>query len=128
MVVRHQQAEPRYEYAIFDNEEWAGQVTQNIGSLEHLVIADGHHRTAAYFRIREESHEDHGLLCALLPLDQVKVHAYHRRVMMDDSQFSEFRNFFRTHYDVRHIPLEQVMEIHHSLESGIDFLLLYHQG
>ena len=128
MVVRHQQAETSYEYAIFDNEEWAGQVTQTIGLLEHLVIADGHHRTAAYFRIREESHEDHGLFCALLPLDQVKVHAYHRRVMMDDAQFSEFRNFFRSYYAVRFISIEEAREIQHRLESGIDILLLYHKG
>lgn len=128
LISHIQQDENLYEYVVYDRADWAHQLIVLIGGLGKMVIADGHHRTAAYFTNREEKGRDPGLFSAILPLDQVKVHSYHRKIKVNDSQSRELEVLLTTHYVVMDTPLDDAFGLHDSPDAEVDYILVHNQG
>lgn len=88
-----------YEYALHDNKQWSKELIHWFSSQNNLVIADGHHRTAAYFSLRAETSQDPGLYSAILSLSQINVRSYHRIFHIQKDQQPEFFNILNLHFD-----------------------------
>lgn len=107
VIASHTQGYWLYEYAIFDDAIWADQLTELFADQKSLVIADGHHRTAAYFAIRQDSDDDPGLFSAIMSLDQVEVHSYHRKIRIKKEYHSGFYELLEKMYEVTDLPTGQ---------------------
>lgn len=127
-ITHIRQGEFLYEYVICDRADWARELIALVGNLEKMVIADGHHRTAAYFAHREDQESDPGLFCAIMPLDHINVHSYHRRITIDPRQLSNFTAQLHARYKMERTTIEQVMEATGPTKVGGGQMYCYHKG
>ncbi len=125
IIASHTQDDYLYEYAIFDDAIWAEQLTEMFAGQESLVIADGHHRTAAYFAIREESGKDPGLYSAIMSLDQVEVRSYHRMIRIKKAYHSDFYAMLERNYEMTDLPAAQKQDADREIGSDVQCVLLH---
>lgn len=74
-------------------------------SSHRYYVADGHHRVAAALKSR--AREDGSLLCVLYSQDQVRLHAFHRRVH-GPVEVPELLRALASEFDVRPAPGPEV--------------------
>lgn len=115
-----------YEYVICDRSDWVHELTMLLHDIPQMVIADGHHRTAAYFSHRQEN-EDFGLFSALMSLDQVSVRSYHRKINLPGSVIVHFRTHLGEHYDVSPASEQHIRYLTKYGQPDDQSILVYHQ-
>lgn len=127
-ITRIRQGEFAYEYALCDRAQWARDLIGSVDGLDKMVIADGHHRTAAYFAQRQNQESDPGLFCALMPLDQIKVHSYHRKISFDQPLLLEFLVHLHSQYKIENTTVDHVLEAFGPWKKETDQMFYYHKG
>ncbi|MBY5958271.1 DUF1015 family protein [Membranicola marinus] len=100
VLVRREQDDFLYEYTVYDDAVWADQLMSLFARQESLVIADGHHRTAAYWAMREKNDGNSGLFSAILSLDQVDVRSYHRQIHIPKGSEMDFYQLLERVYEI----------------------------
>lgn len=118
----------KYEYVICDRADWARELIALVDNLEKMVIADGHHRTAAYFAHREGQKSDPGLFCAIMPLDQIYVRSYHRKITLNQHQIRDFTGQLYARYKAERSTREQVMAAIGPLKNAEEKIFSFHKG
>lgn len=95
-----------YEYVAIKEKEWADQLSVIMDRIRCMVIADGHHRTAACLKRRKSGKEDPGLFAAVLSLDQVRVRSYQREFLIHPDHIEDFQTQIRKHYNLHKLNVK----------------------
>lgn len=127
VVASHTQDHCLYEYAIFDDAIWAGQLSALFADQKSLLIADGHHRTAAYFATRKDPDNDPGLYSAIMSLDHVEVNSYHRIVRIKRTFHPGFYELLEKTYEVTDLPAGHNHRVDQWKPANADGLLMHTQ-
>ncbi len=79
-----------YAYVVNTHPDWNREMAIAMEKLDALVIADGHHRTHIYFERFYNQKKDYGLFGAIMPLEQIRILAYHRVLVLNSELGREF--------------------------------------
>ena len=115
--------EHEYAYVVNAHPDWNREIAIALEKLDALVIADGHHRTYIYFERFYNQKKDYGLFSAIMPLEQIRIFAYHRVLLLDSELGVEFIHDLSKKYKMYDIG-EQGGNIP---ESDGESLLFLHQ-
>ena len=118
---------PEYSYTSEDNIEhilWKVcekadiEVIQNhYAKIKNLYIADGHHRCAAYSRLKKA---DEGFMAYLVPAGQLNIYGFHRLITdLDGIKRKKILNDLKSRFEVKKVVGEFVHE-----EPGTIYLFM----
>lgn len=127
-IYSHQMDQFRYEYAVCEVKTWAQELIILMGQLRHMVIADGHHRTAAYFAHYPAGEKDKGLYSAILALDQVRVHSYHRRLHIKETSAESLLKYLREYFVFYEASQVEVSEWCERSDYDLQYIYLWYPG
>ena len=128
ILTHFQQDNCLYEYVIQDDAEWTRRLTDFFSDQDHVVIADGHHRSAAFLELREESDTGSGLFCALLSLNQIEVQSCHRKIRINDADYSDFFVLLEKKYEIQDLTIERIPKLYRISDSDDKYILMYGNG
>ncbi len=126
IIMNRQMGAFRYEYAVCEMKSFTQDLMDMMDHMDSMVIADGHHRTAAYFAL-EPSKRD-GLYSAIFALDEIRVHSYHRRLHIQDSLTESLVERFREYFDFYKASRDEVIEWSDRNGDDSQYIYLWHQG
>lgn len=115
-----------------DKPEWIARFTEKFANLDHIYIADGHHRSASSVLLAHQKWEEGGskehsapwsqFLGIFFPDDQLKIYEFNRVVKdLGDKGVSEFlealENDFEVHFKEQ-IPIKPEQQGHFGMCLG----------
>ena len=124
-ILHFQQDHCLYEYVIHDNAEWARHLSDLFYDYDYVIIADGHHRSAAFFSLRKESNMDRGLFCAIMSLNQIEIQSCHRKIKINEACYSEFLALLEKEYEIQELKTGEIPQIYKILDSEVNYILMY---